>query len=235
MAKLHVSTTDLLLFLKRVPLLAGLNDAALATLARACRVEHVPQDSVIFSRGDPAEAVYIVRSGIVAEFAGGPNELEIVIKERRESDFFGEMGMLLNEPYLVTTVAMRASELIVISHDEFLRLVQSEPSVMQYLLRIFARRLKISGEQLTAYAFLDAPARLAYMILRLERDEGSQGSVTVSQEDLAQRCGLARQTVARILGEWRAANWIITHRGSLQLVDRTSLSNVMRESRSTHF
>jgi CRP-like cAMP-binding protein len=69
----------------------------------------------------------------------------------------------------------------------------------------------------------------------LERDEGGEGSVTVSQEDLAQRCGLARQTVARILGEWRTANWIITHRGSLQVVDRTSLANVMRESRSTHF
>ena len=235
MAKPRVSATDLLLFLKRVPLLVGLNDAALAPLASACRIEHVPKDSVIFSRGDPAEAMYIVRSGIVAEFAGGPNELEIVIKERRDSDFFGEMGMLLDEPHLVTTVAMRASELIVIPHDEFLRLVRSESSVMQYLLKIFARRLKIAGEQLTAYAFLDAPARLAYMILRLEREEGSKGSVTVSQEDLAHRCGLARQTVARILGEWRAASWIITRRGSIQVVDRASLSNVMRESRSTHF
>ena len=235
MAKPRVSPTDLLSFLTRVPLLAGLNDTALAALARACNLDQVPKDSVIFTRGDPAEAVHIVRSGIVAEFAGGPNELEIVIKERREGDFFGEMGILLDEPYIVTTVAMQATELVIIPRDEFLRLVRSESSVMLYLLKIFARRLRISGEQLTVYAFLDAPARLAYMILRLERDEGGEGSVTVSQEDLAQRCGLARQTVARILGEWRTANWIITHRGSLQVVDRTSLANVMRESRSTHF
>jgi CRP/FNR family transcriptional regulator, cyclic AMP receptor protein len=235
MPQARVSPADLLSFLKQVPLLAELDDATLTELAHVCRVERVAKDAVIFSRGDPTEAVYIIRSGTVAEYAGGPNELEIVIKERREGDFFGEMGILLGEPYLVTTVTMRASELVVIPRDEFMRLIRSQPSITQYLLGIFARRLKISGEQLTAYAFLDAPARLAYMLLRLESDEGGSGSITVSQEDLAQRCGLARQTVARILGEWRQADWIMTRRGSIRIVDRTSLTAVMSESRSTHF
>jgi CRP-like cAMP-binding protein len=179
--------------------------------------------------------VYIVRSGVVAEFAGGPNELEIVIKERREGDFFGEIGILLAEPCLVTTVSIRPSVLVTIPQDEFLRLIQSEPSLTLYLLSTFARRLKISGEQLTAYAFLDAPARLAYMIMRLESDEGNRGSISISQEDLAQRCGLARQTVARILREWRSTGCIITRRGRIEVLDRARLNDVMRESRSTHF
>ena len=235
MSKPRVSETELLVLLKRTPLLAGLNDRVLAVLAKSCRIEPIPKDAVVFSRGDPAQAVFIVRSGIVAEFAGGPNELEIVIKERREGDFFGEMGILLDEPYLVTTVAIRPSILVAIPRDEFQRLLISESSLTQYLLKTFARRLKISGEQLTAYAFLDAPARLAYMVLRLEQDEGGRGFITVSQEDLAQRCGLARQTVARILGEWRNTNWIITRRGKIEVVNRSMLNNVMRESRSTHF
>jgi len=235
MAKPRVAQTDLLVFLKRVALLAGLDDKVLASLASVCHIEHAPKDAVIFSRGEPAQAVYIVQSGVVAEFAGGPNELEIVIKERREGDFFGEMGMLLAEQYLVTTVAIRPSVLVTIPKDEFLRLIRSEPSLTLYLLRTFARRLKISGEQLTAYAYLDAPARMAYMILRLEHDEDNRGFITVSQEDLAQRCGLARQTVARILGEWRSAGWIMTRRSKIEVLDRARLNEVMRESRSTHF
>jgi CRP-like cAMP-binding protein len=235
MAKPRVSPADLLVFLKRVPLLSGLDDRALAIVASACRIEHAPKDAVIFSRGDPAQVLYIIRSGVVAEFAGGPNELEIVIKERREGDFFGEMGMLLGEPYLVTTIAMSPSVLVTLPRDEFMRLVQSEASITLYLLSTFARRLKISGEQLTAYAYLDAPARLAYMVMRLERDEGDRGFISVSQEDLAQRCGLARQTVARILGEWRDTGWIITRRGKIEVLDRSGLNDVMRESRSTHF
>ena len=158
-----------------------------------------------------------------------------MIKERREGDFFGEMGMLLAEPNLVTTVAIRPSVLVTIPRDEFLRLIQSESSLTLYLLSTFARRLKISGEQLTAYAFLDAPARLAYMILRLENDEGNRGSISISQEDLGQRCGLARQTVARVLGEWRSTGCIITRRGRIEVLDRARLNDVMRESRSTHF
>ena len=77
MAKPRVSLADLLVFLKGVPLLAGLDDKALATLANVCHIEHAPKDSVIFSRGEPAQAVYIVRSGVVAEFAGGPMNLRL--------------------------------------------------------------------------------------------------------------------------------------------------------------
>ena len=57
----------------------------------------------------------------------------------------------------------------------------------------------------------------------MERAEGGKGYVKVSQEELAQRIGVTRQTAARVLGQWRRAGWIITGRGVIMLVDHLAL------------
>jgi CRP/FNR family transcriptional regulator, cyclic AMP receptor protein len=228
--KIMADTSAILPFLKSVPLFAGLSEASLANLVQSCRLKSVPRGNVIFSRGDPAEALYILRSGLIAEFAGSPGgEVEVFIKERRSGDFFGEMGMLLNEPELVTVMAIQDSVLVIIHRDIFLRLVDHEPSVAGFLMRTFARRVKASGELFATHTQLQAPSRLAYILLRLEQEEGGQGYVSVTQDYLAQRCGLARQTVARVLGEWRRKGWIATFRNRLEIKDRAAIGHALEE------
>jgi CRP/FNR family cyclic AMP-dependent transcriptional regulator len=216
---------DLVPFLKTVPVVAGLTEAGLLHLAQSCRVRAVHRGNVIFTRGDPAEAFYILKSGLTAEFAGSPaGEVEVFIKERRPGDFFGEMGILLNEPELVTVMAVQDSTLVILRRDIFLGLVEHEPSVASFLLRTFARRVKASGEQQVTHTQLQAPSRLAYLILRLEQEEGGSGTISVTQDYLAQRCGLARQTVARVLGDWRRRGWVATFRNRLEIKNRTAIS-----------
>ena len=51
-----------------------------------------------------------------------------------------------------------------------------------------------------------------------------------SQEEVAQRTGLTRQTVARFLGEWRRNGWLLTGRGQIELLDRAALLGVEEQS-----
>ncbi|MCR8644019.1 Crp/Fnr family transcriptional regulator [Paenibacillus sp. N1-5-1-14] len=227
MADSRMKASEIYSFIQKVPLLAGLSQAALISLSTCCYMKQVPKGKPIFTRGEPAEAVYIVMSGGVAEFVGGPNDLEIVVKVRREYDFFGELGMLIDEPQSVTAISMHASTLIVIPREQFLQLIRTESDLVQYLLKTFAMRLKISGERMIAKALLDAHAHLAYVLLWLEQEEGGHGTIAVPQEYLAQCCGLVRQTVARILGEWRREGFIQTQRGKVEVRDRTALRNVL--------
>jgi len=223
-----VDASDLISFFKTVPLLVGLSDSSLLNLALKCRTRNVPRGYIVFSRGDTAEVFYIIYTGMTAEFAGSPRgDVEIFIKERRQGDFFGEMGILLDEPATVTEMAIHDSTLVIIRRDVFLKLVDQEPSVASFLMRTFARRVKASGEQQATNTLLQAPSRLAYIVLRLEQEEGSRGIISETQDYLAQRSGLARQTVARILGEWQKKGWISTHRGWLQVNDRMAISQAL--------
>lgn len=224
------SPVQLQSFLKQVPLFAGLDDGQLEALARVCYVKRVQRGHIVFRRGDPSNAVYILWSGSIAEFAGGPNELEIIVKVRHKNDYFGEVGMLIDEPQMVTAIARQSSLLVVIPRHEFLMRVWSELEIMKYLIRTLINRLKDAGECQVTYAFLDSPARLACFVLRLEQEEGGNSFITVTQDYLAQCCGFTRQTVARILRKWRNAGWIVTSYQRIEIVNRAALIDIILES-----
>ena len=123
-------------------------------------------------------------------------------------------------------MARADSEILVIPAEAFLGVVEAEPSLARRILKITAERLQRSGEREGALAFLDAQARLARLLLELEKEEKAKGYVTISQDELAHRTGLIRQTVAKALGKWRRAGWLITGRGRILLLNHGALAEL---------
>jgi CRP-like cAMP-binding protein len=97
------------------------------------------------------------------------------------------------------------------------------------MLEITANRLRKSSAREGALAFLDAQARLARLLIQLDKEEIDKGYITISQGELAQRTGLTRQTVAKALGRWRRAGWLITGRGHILLLKRARFSQLEKE------
>jgi CRP-like cAMP-binding protein len=223
------SAPDLAQFLQGVPLFAGLAEGALAALARASQVWRVSKGKTLFSQTDPAEAVYVVRSGRIAILLSTPDGRELVINEMRTGDCFGELSLVTGLARSTSAVAREASEVISIPGSEFLAALESEPQLMRHVLETTALRLRVSSERESALAFLDAAARLAHVLLLLDRQASVDGYVTISQEELAQRVGLTRQTVAKTLGQWRRAGWLITGRGKIVLLNRAALRRQAKE------
>ena len=223
------SASELIPFLRSVPLLAGSGDPAITALARASRIWRVPKGQVLFQQMDPAEALYVVRSGCIAILLGSPDGREPVINEMRAGDCFGELGLLTGQPRSTGAVAREASEVVAIPRDEFLAELEAEPKLMRRVLETTARRLRVSSERESALAFLEAPARLARILLQLDRQASTQGLIAIAQEELAQRAGLARQTVAKTLGHWRRAGWLLTGRGRIMLLNRAALRRQAEE------
>jgi CRP-like cAMP-binding protein len=185
---------------------------------------------MLFSQGDTAEAFYAVRSGRVDILLSSPDGRELVINEMRAGDCFGELALITGQPRSTGAVAREASEIVVIPREDFLAAMGAEPKLMQRLLETTARRLRTSSERESALAFLDAPARLARVLLELDRQASADGFITIAQEDLAQHVGLARQTAAKTLGQWRRAGWLVTGRGKIVLLNRAALRRLAEES-----
>jgi len=109
-----VTKTQVLFLLQEMELFSCLTHKELFKLVQQSSIQRVEKGKVIFLRGDPSEIIYVVYSGRISEYAGGLNDLEMIVKERRERDFFGEMGMLSGKAELVTAVAAVDSVLIMI-------------------------------------------------------------------------------------------------------------------------
>jgi CRP/FNR family cyclic AMP-dependent transcriptional regulator len=216
-------------FLKGMPLFAGLGEASLLALARAGKFMQVEKGQFIFFQSDPAEKVYIVRMGLISIVLESPDGREMVINEMRPGDYFGEVGVITNQPRSTSAIARKESGLLALPRQAFLDILDSEPALARRVLELTANRLRNSSERESALAFLDAQARLARLLLQLEEQAAEKGYVTISQEELAQRTGQTRQTVAKALGRWRRAGWLITGRGHIMLLNREALVKLEQE------
>lgn len=230
MPEAHLSAPDFETLLRRVPLFQTMDDAALRVLARVARAQHFARHEYIFYQDDPGDAAYVIRSGTIAILLATDDGRELVINEIGAGECFGELALLTQAPRSASAVARSACDVIRLPRAEFLRELESQPKLMRQVLQVTAERLRASTERERALAFLDAPARLARVLLELDRAASDKGYITLSQDELAQHIGVARQTTAKILGQWRRAGWILTGRGKLVVLDRAALRRTARQA-----
>ena len=212
--------SDARTFLKGMPLFSDLGEASLLALARAGKFMQVEKGQFVFFQSDPSDKVFVVRSGLVSIVLESPDGREMVINEMRPGDFFGDVGVLTNQPRSTSAIVRTDSTLLALPGPAFLGILAAEPALARRILELTANRLRGSSERESALVFLDAQARLARLLLQLEQMAPEKGYVTISQEELAQRTGQTRQTVAKALGRWRRAGWLITGRGHIMLLKR---------------
>jgi CRP-like cAMP-binding protein len=217
---------ELTRILRSVPLFADLNDKALAEMAHASHRKKFPKGNYLFMQADPSEAAYIVRSGSIAIVLFSADGRELLINEMRPGDCFGEVGVLTGQPRSTGAVARVNSEVLVIPGAAFMAAIDGEQKLARRVLNTIAERLRASSERESALVFLDAQARLGRVLLQLDQQFSEEGYVTISQAELAQRTGMTRQTVAKTLGKWRRAGWLITGRGRIVVLDHHKLEQL---------
>ena len=218
-------------FMKSMPLFGDLSEPALQTLARAGKFIKVKKGQSVFFQSDPSEKVYLLQSGLISIVLESPDGREMVINEMHPGDIFGELGLLTRQPRSTSAIARADGELLALPRQAFLDILEAEPALARRILDLTANRLRGSSERESALAFLDAKARLARLLLQLEQEAPEKGYVTISQEELAQRTGQTRQTVAKALGRWRRAGWLITGRGHIMLLKRSAFAQLEQEWR----
>jgi CRP-like cAMP-binding protein len=189
----------------------------------------VEKGQFIFLQDDPADKAYLVRSGLISIILESLDGRKLVINEMRSGDFFGEVGLLTKQSRSSSAIARTDSELLVLPRQAFMSVLDAEPALVRRMLEMTAIRLRASSERESALAFLDAQGRLARLLLQLGKQELEKGYITISQEELAERTGQTRQTVAKALGRWRRAGWLITGRGRIMLLKHAALAHLEQE------
>ena len=122
--------------LRSLPLLDGMSPAGLERVV-ACAAElEADEGQVLALQDDPGTGMYVIRKGTVAvELRSGSLELG-------PGDFFGELALLIEDGARVARVrATSPVRCVSIPREDFLALVESEPSFALALLRELARRL----------------------------------------------------------------------------------------------
>lgn len=220
---------ELAQFLQSTALFRDLSDRLLRTVAEYSRTVGLQEDQILFTQDEEAHSFYIVYSGCISLYLAMPDGRELVINEMHPGDCFGELSLLTGQPRSTGAMAREASTVLRIDRQTFTEMIALEPELMRRLLEVTAHRLSKSSDRESALAFLSSEGKIARALLMLEADSQDSDMVPVTQSELGTYVGLARQTVARILGEWREADLVATHRGRIEIRDRPALMQLSQD------
>jgi CRP-like cAMP-binding protein len=126
--------------LRRIKILADLNDAQLAHLAEYMELQEVRQWSVLFSQGDSSDSMFLLLAGEMRARTV-VNGRETILATFGPGDFFGDMALFDHGPRSADVVANVDSTLLKISSVSFARLTREAPALATPFLQATARTL----------------------------------------------------------------------------------------------
>lgn len=126
--------------LRRIKILADLNDAQLEHLLDFMELQRVAQWSVVVRQGDPGDAMFLILSGeLRARTLMG--DRETILATFGPGDFFGDMSLFDHGPRSADVVANADSTVLRISVAAFDRLTREAPALATPFLRATAKTL----------------------------------------------------------------------------------------------
>jgi len=182
----------------------------------------------IFVQGDPADAIFYIRSGKVKITVVSKQGKEAVIAIMGEGDFFGE-GCLAGQPLrMASATAMSECSIMKLNKAVVVKLLHEEPVFSErFLTHLLTRNVKIE-EDLVDQLFNSSEKRLARVLLLLAHfgKEGQPQEVIpkISQETLAGIVGTTRSRVSFFMNRFRKLGFI-EYNGGMKV--HSSLLNVV--------
>jgi CRP/FNR family cyclic AMP-dependent transcriptional regulator len=132
-------------FLLTYPIYRDFEPQDIDVLSGICEEEKHKDKEIIFSEGDPGNAMYIIKSGAVKVWKETENRRKLIVL-LSDGEFFGEMTLLDSAPRSATVTAEGETVLVKLSVDNFGRLKTEYAAtgfkVMGVLLKFMAHRIR---------------------------------------------------------------------------------------------
>ena len=182
------------------------------------------KDEYLFHEGDSAKYFYIVRSGqvFITKYASSGRVLSLRLAAR--GSIIGELPLFeAQSTYIFNASAQSTAEVYAIEFPVLQDYLAKKPNLAVDLLRILGAHMRKQHSKFRDLILYGKKGALYSTLIRLTNSYGKQEadgiliSVPLTNQELANYSGTARESLNRMLSELRKAG-IIESRGHLILV-----------------
>jgi len=216
--------------LARSGLVQGVEAGAVAALAKHLHPVDFPRGHTVFAEGEPGDRLYIIISGKVKLGRRASDGRQNILAVMGPSDMFGELSVFDPGPRTSSATTITKVHAMSMDRDALEAWITDRPEIAEQLLRVLARRLRRTNDNLADLIFTDVPGRIAKQLLLLAKRFGTQedGGVLhvkhdLTQEEIAQLVGASRETVNKALVDFSQRGWIRWNGKSVMISDPNRL------------
>jgi len=183
-------------------------------LRQVSHERELPAGAPVFGEGEPAYEVFFLIEGSVKITRSSREGREVVLAVRSEGDVLGETSAVDGMPRSAQAWTLEPVRLLAVPVRDFRRLLDERASLCRALVDVLCERMREGTDQVLELGTDDALTRVGRRLMEFGREGGEQTAeglvveLPVSQQEVADRCGLSREAVVKALRALRALGWI---------------------------
>ena len=199
------SRLDLAVVLGKTPLLAGLSQPELQTLAARTARKLFTAGELIFSEGELCNGLHIIARGKVRIFKTSVNGREQVLALNGPGESVAELPVFDGGPFPASALAVEETEIAFVSRRDFHAYCLEHPEVSLKVLSVVGARLRRLVGIIEELSFTTIRQRLISVLVKLAQSEGRSTPegleflLPSTHQELANQLGTVRELISRNL------------------------------------
>jgi len=209
--------------LRKLPLFRELSVDNLRYIGAAMRTRRIAEGELLFAEGERGLGLWFVLEGEVKLVKADSFGREQLLKVVMPQEFFAEVVLFDGGLYPATATAAKDGVVAILYNTDALQLVQDHPLIAWHFLKVLGARLRQAQERVRILSTAHASVRVASILLFLAKERG-QDTIELTQQDMADMIGVARETVSRVLSAFAQEGLIALGRKRITILSKERLA-----------
>jgi len=195
-----------------------------------------PRGAVLFVEGQSPRGVFMLCNGRIKLTTCSSDGKAIITRIAESGEVLGLSATVSDRPYMATAETLIPSQVNFIRRDDFLKFLKENGAACLRVSEHLSNNYHNSFEQVRALGLSHTAAeKLAKLILDWcekngkENEKGITLKLTLTHEEIAQMIGSSRETVTRLMTDFKSKQ-LIQIKGSTLIVPRKMMLEAMVSS-----
>ena len=186
---------------------------------------HFKKGKLIFYEGGIPTGVFMIQSGRAKIYKTGLDGKDQIFYVYKSGDLLGYHALLCNELYEDSCEVLEPCQISFISADRFNRLLDRIPNLRLLLIQNMSHEFGVLANIIIVLAQKNLRERLAIFLLVLNQRYDEQ-AIELPRDDLANMVGTARESLGRLLKEFKEEEMISIVNRKIKLMNPTALLKI---------
>ncbi|HYK51195.1 MAG TPA: Crp/Fnr family transcriptional regulator [Terriglobales bacterium] len=206
------------------------------TVADLDKIKHASvfaQGAVLFVEGQSPRGVYIICSGRVKLTTTSRDGKTLILRIAQVGEVLGLHGTVSGKPYELTAETLQPCQLDFVKRDDFLKFLQGHADACLQAAQHLSENCQSAYEMIRSLGLSHSVSeKLARLLLEWasdgeETNEGIRIKIALTHEEIAQLIGTSRETVTRVLGEFREKEFAHLRGSTLLIRNKAALEKLI--------
>jgi len=186
---------------------------------------------VVYEQDTHMKHAFFVNKGLLKIYRIGPKGEQQIVRLVKEGDLIGYHSLLGDEPEVTACECLTNSEVCLIPGNAFMKAISQNKELADLLIKKTCDELKNSYNSLVELSQRTVRGRLANLLLKLQHSFKTSSDeaipLVISRLDMARWIGTSKESVSRLITEFKNDGIIRFDRRELFITNKEKLERII--------